>query len=62
MEDLFKTYKIKFYNIDEFNKVLDTELHCLDISYSEMTISFETKVERNTVFLLFRRLDTEIFD
>ena len=62
MKDLFKTYEIKFYNIDEFNKVLDTKLHCLDVSYSEMTISFETKIERNTAFLLFRRLDTEVFE
>ena len=62
MKDIFKTYKIKFHNIDEFNKVLDTELYCLDISYSDMTIAFETKGKRDAAFLLFRRLDTEVFE
>lgn len=62
MENLFKTYKIKFYNIDEFNKVLDTELYCINVSYSDMTIAFETKNQRNAAFFLFRRLDTEVFE
>lgn len=62
MEDLFKIYKIKFYNINEFNKVLGTELYCLDVSYSGMTIAFETKGQRNAAFLLFRKLDTEVFE
>jgi len=47
MEDLFKTYQIKFKNREDFNTALDMRNLADDIGHSDMVLTYSDKYFRD---------------
>ena len=54
MKELFKTYKIKFENRNEFNFAIDLTNFSIDIGYSDKILVYDNEYFRDRFFRYLR--------